>query len=480
MLTRSGMFWHDEQHVLSVSAAWLHRQPMYPASNSPERYGLLYGPVTFLVYALPLHFAPDAPLVLRCWLLLPFLAALLFLYRSVRYSLQTRLALGIGGVAVCLLNAGGHASILFGARADVWLLAASAVAVWAALQRSVVVCATACAAIANLKASDSMLALALLVFLCQRVNNTKRWMAVAIFVLTSVCAFALPGISLPNYLSILADSLHHRFLPALLLRSLLIFVICLLLPVACIFLAKVPSSALRTLFTRYRRTCAAWLLAAAAAIVSGSKHGSGEWQLWPLIPVIAAGSAKILQTGLAQPYKHFPEKANRLQWIGVASLAIILLIAGRYARRAVNYVLWLPPRSAALAIVQELHDVEHAFPETKVVVGPGRNGGELAYEYGYVAVAEGNPEMVNENAVNEDLESGLNSSAGTVALLTECGNRIWLFSAGDTPFAMHSSYDENRMLFPEILRAEFTQTHHIALRLRYYDVWTCNEKSSNG
>lgn len=83
----------DEPTILSIAAAELHGQPVYHAEDASERYSLLYGPVTYWVYMLPMFAGVTSIRLLQLWVILPLGLTFLCMWKLCRSLLERRAAL---------------------------------------------------------------------------------------------------------------------------------------------------------------------------------------------------------------------------------------------------------------------------------------------------------------------------------------------------------------------------------------------------
>jgi len=119
-----------------------------------------------------------------------------------------------------------HAAVEWAIKAEPWLLLLSALGLWAACRlprwRAACVIAIAGAMLVDMKATILLVALLPCVLLWQRERSARVPAAVCAFILIPLLAilpFALPGVSIGNYLQILLGYQKHPVLVANLLRN---------------------------------------------------------------------------------------------------------------------------------------------------------------------------------------------------------------------------------------------------------------------
>lgn len=125
-------FQDDESSVLSVSAAYVHGQELYPKLNAPVEYSILYGPATFLIYAVPVALHAENLMWFQAWVWAVLLVALTAAYFAFRFVANPTLALMALGYAVCVI--GMKAENEWSNKGDAWLLVFVAAALWGAVK----------------------------------------------------------------------------------------------------------------------------------------------------------------------------------------------------------------------------------------------------------------------------------------------------------------------------------------------------------
>jgi hypothetical protein len=199
------MIQQDEANIISISAATLRGLPMYHPPLSPNfSYSLMYGPLTFLIYSVALvaggvnHFWIMRGAVVMAALLL--CAALFFLLRKF-VSVVTAVTLLAFPLSVLLQ----HPEISLSVRSDVWIFLFTALAIVSSFLEveflAVLLTGIFGGAIIGLKISAAPALLFPLLLLYRKFGFRALAYSLLATIATTLAPFAVPNISLHNYIA---------------------------------------------------------------------------------------------------------------------------------------------------------------------------------------------------------------------------------------------------------------------------------------
>jgi hypothetical protein len=277
------VIFHDEPTVLTITAAFLHGQPVYPSKTDPVEYGLLYGPSLYLVYLPPMIAGADRVSEYQLWVTVALVSSYIFLFLGLRrWGIVTALGgLALVAVSVCILS-----DVMWATKGDIWILFFSALGLWASFLQhkwqSVVLVAISGAALVDLKVTLIFIALLPAVLLWQRGRKTHlpALLSVALIPSLALLPFVLPHISITGYSQQLQDAAHQGF-SWFTLQDNLFFVFQISLPTLALLwmISRKNASQTRTWMERRRAFLLLLSAAVVTAILTGAKNGGGAMAL---------------------------------------------------------------------------------------------------------------------------------------------------------------------------------------------------------
>ncbi len=266
-----------------------------------------------------------------------------------------------------------------------------------------------------------------------------------------VAPFLLPGISLHDYLAILAQQIGGRARTDDLLAPVAAYGIALALPVL------LPLCR-RALPPEARNYGVAALAALALIAYPASFPGAGPYHFLPLLPVLAEARKRLAPSSLGAEFSVFP-----LLFFAAATTQIAL--AQLDERRG-----WHAYAAEALALAR-------AAPPGTVDIGYGDN--QRSYEIAQLAKAElslhGYPRRIDGQILMELRKTGTDGSRRWIADLTDCRTRRWLLPGGEQPFLVRSYFYDNGLVFSDAFRDAFLAHYRPAGGSAHFTLWECRD-----
>ncbi|HWB49027.1 MAG TPA: hypothetical protein VG651_07945 [Stellaceae bacterium] len=261
--------------------------------------------------------------------------------------------------------------------------------------------------------------------------------------------FLLPGISLHDYLAILAQQVGGRTRGDALLLPVAAYGIAFALPVLLpLCRHALPREA--------RHYAVATLITLALIAYPATFPGAGPYHFLPLLPVLAEARRRLAPTGVGSEFAVFP-----LLFFAAVTTPIAL---GQLAERQD----WHAYAAEALALAREA-------PPGTVDIGYGDN--KRSYEIAQLAKAElslhGYPRAVDAQILMELRKTGVDGSRRWIPYLTDCRVRRWLLPRGEAPFAVNSYFYDNGAVFGPAFRDAFTASYRPVRDRGHFTVWEC-------
>ncbi|GAA3764178.1 hypothetical protein [Terriglobus aquaticus] len=484
-------FQDDESSVLSVAAAWVHHQPMYPSLDAPVDYGVLYGPATYLLFTLPMLFHAENVMAYQAWVALGLAAMLAFSFVAMRRLARPAVAAAAFGYYV--FTVGLKAANQWSNKGDPWILLFLAVAFWAALRlkpRQADVTIALCGAVLiDIKANLFLLALLpfLLVSRPDRKARTTAILAIPGMVLLALVPFLLPGISLSGYGIQLALASRHGLSRSLFLINVMYFVRVFALPFGASLWMLHRGDPERASRYLHRRRSFLLLLAAASlvAVVTGAKNGAGAWHLVPLGLPFALVIAEMWNEAPPLTPANLPLRLAPALWVfGTLAVHGIERTADAIHTRFYNDIPSLNEYDFA-DVQRDMLQVQADHPGDTLQVGVSGGHEYTLTRLRYLYVMRGQPLFTDPNAQAERDGSHVPFSPAVLHALADCTISLWLIpSSSEPPFSMGGGYASaasgtaglltDPHLYPQPWPDIFQQHYHRVVKSRYFDLWACN------
>jgi hypothetical protein len=486
-VSRVGMLWHDEANILSIAAAYSRGLPIYHPVASDSFYSLFYGPSTFLAYAPFLTIFPNPILALRIGVFVVSLADVVLLYVLMRRWVKPSTALALLPVGLAFLLA--YPGVLFADRGDVWLLFCVALALLIAVRSQVRfwwVASLGCGIMAGLALDFKVTALPVACVLAAVLYRRFGFKAVGSGVLACLFAafaiFALPRVSLANYVAWLVVSGHQRFLRSTCLGN-LIAALLLVAPLVLVFRSATRSEKPRRL---------GWIIATTAfalivCVITGSKDGAGGWHLWPLVPVFlgaAAYAASLRGEGNVDRSSVVGAArgivaSNTL--IALASLAVAGMVSTAYFA-AKDYRVVRPRGDREFRVREEVAQSEleglsrRSFAGQSLTMGYGAAVTDYRTDLRYELVLANRGYFFDENSVVEGIKAGFTVPERVTERILGCQD-VWVIPHDEAPFSSVRfgvlPVTASPYIFSDEIRLGFAKTHVRFEQGAVYDLWTC-------
>lgn len=293
--------------------------------------------------------------------------------------------------------------------------------------------------------------------------------------------FALPQISLMNYLLWFHEASRHP-LRAVEFLSNLRTAVTISLPALLLLWRFYQGDPRKCL--AYLREQKIFLLALAAALgltmIAASKFGAGNHHLLPLYPVIGFLCCDIyrqIEVVGAAWTRSYGSIARAVCWLWLACTVATRIPVEFLATERKLAARW----SLAAAVTEDLNRIMQAHPGDRI---------EMGYSHSYPLtfyrprlVFAGNPLTLDAPALDDMQLSGLAIPQATIDYIKSCQTQIWLIPKGEEPFVMPNIYADARIfparnLFDDRFRQAFLQEYQKGGSSEYYDLWSCRDGSA--
>lgn len=439
-------------------------QPIYHDLDAGTRYAHIYGALAFIAPGLVLQALGPGILASKVLGVTAGLGSLAVSYAALATVASRRRALVLTGA--CALVYLAFRNYTFWTRPDPLLLLASATGLLLVLRTSGVTAGLGLGLVAGvltgLKITGPLYVLPLFVLLAARDGRRAAGAAVVAGAASALLPFALPNVSLPDYLGWVELSARNGLRFAA-LRQNLDWAAFLLLPLAATWLG---ADGWRRLDRPLARAAVALIAAMIAMAIAASKPGAGPYHLLPFVPVLAYAAA-LGFAGRSALAGHRLAAPAALAWVLTVALAAVVQQASFFgtlaegsAREELRDLRSFLDRNPG--VVAQMADSRYDRP---TFVRP-----VLTFESGLY--------LIDPPAVQEHQLSGLPLPAATLEAVGTCRADAWLVPAGTEPFAGLNRYPAMALapLFPDAFRQAFHATYARAERIGHYDVWRCRSR----
>jgi hypothetical protein len=421
---------------------------LYQLQDGTPRFATFYGPLTYLSVAL-------APLLLGAGIVASKLAPLLavsatVILMAVHFFRRSTVAQALPGFFFVVTGLLLFSPMSFWTRADPFETLLVAIAVLLAARPLAIGIAIGLAV--NFKVHAFVYFLPILV----EMLADRRWRALLTIAATSSLVFfipfLMPGISLHDYVAVLAQQAGHRGPTS---RQNIVPIL------TAIWLLGVPlvwTMATEQQPTRDRIYALAALAALILLIYPANLPGSGSYHLLPLVPVLAEAFWRLRPQGSLVRAAVLPTLITGL-WMTHLSMHTMAMRRG-----------WDPVAADALALAQ-------ASPTRPVQIGYGENESyEISQLSRTLLSLNGHPALIDAQSLIELQQIGIDGSTRWLPYLTECGVKRWLMPKGETPFATTNYYyDSDAPLFDPEFRQALLSHYRVVSSGQYFNVWECAE-----
>lgn len=459
------LYEETETAIASISAIMMTGRPVYHSPDAAQRYIQVYGPATYLAHV-PFYLVFGTTLF--SFKLLGVLASIVSffgIYRICRrYAPAGTALVGLGAASTVLFR---YLGVGFWGRIDPLILCVVVLCIWTLVEAptwaAVVTNAVGFAIVPNLKLSGGAYLLPILGFMVMR----KGWRTASITLLAAAflfpLPFALPEVSLPNYVLELKAVGEHGLNLDFFLRNVQ-YTIILLLPI--LVTLRSGSSAPRP--SRDQKIYLGILVfAMALSAVAGSKNGAGSYHLIPyIVPIVHLYfwmRSDDLSSSFAQPFARLA-----VPWV------LAMLAFSAVHLKDLFGVLSFSPNGRP--IIAEIRRDEASYKGRALEVGFGADFLDRRMEYVFVPPFDGEPYTFSATSVKDLQLGGVAMSPATLRYIETCGTQVWLIPKGDAPFtATNTYYDSYHPAFEEPFRRAFLAHYRKTGSGERFDIWSCSQ-----
>lgn len=490
MLVEVSFYLHYSDLVLfdaeagSMVAAWLWSTgaPLYPDGASDKAYGLLYGPLTFLLYGLPFELGARSMLPARA------IAATLFvgaLGMTAAIALRQR-GSNLARLAVLLLALGLIAMFgrsVYTARGDVALFFLLSLSVLALKTRwRLPVAAVSLGLAVNFKITAVLYFLPIAAYVIgdwiESSPARRREMhppldlllAGSAFVAVVFLPFASNGVTWQQYANEVLAAGQHEIEVERMVKVSFSVLLFALLPVALVR-RQFPDENKAMLFAGYGLFCSG-----VVAAILGGKVGSGAYHLLPLLPFLVFYLAE--KTSGDHPFQIPARKFAAI--IGGAQLGMTAYFFGMFVL-GTNYVVFAASpdkRGVTQEAVREAILLVDKYRPNGVAMVPGA----LPSRRSNVVINGlfvGSDFLATDIAFWDIHAAKKAAPANLVKRVSDCEVPFLIAPKGDQPFAGDSLYYSGVPAAIE-LRDAVAATYQKEADADYFSVWSCNKTGMQG
>jgi hypothetical protein len=268
--------------------------------------------------------------------------------------------------------------------------------------------------------------------------------------------FALPGVSLHDYVVMLAQQIGGRPPSARELWPILVYLTVMCAPIV------VPLSTQDRPW-QDRLYAGACLAAVILLLYPATFPGAGAYHFFPLLPALAEARHRLRPQGLGSEFDLFP----------------MLLAAGVGMTQTTGEI---GKDRAAAPLVAEATALAEASPGRTVEIGYGDNGDSyMASQLGRTLLTfAGFPARYDAQILMELRQIGIDESRRWAGELAGCKVGRWLLPRGERPFAVLSYFYDKKPVFDDAFRHAFRQHYRRVATTAHFDVWDCTGKPLGG
>ena len=419
--------------------------PLYQLQDGAPRFATYYGPLAYLVEALPFALFGTGMAISK----LVSMAAIAATLAAMAKHFFDRNGWGAVSVGAFYLAAG----MLMFTPQSFWVrpdpFETLLVAAGVALAANPIALGICIGLAVNFKIHAFVYFFPILIETLAARQWRKLLMITAVAALTFALPFLAPGISLQDYLAGLSQQVGGRHPSAAEIASVLVPALFLALPVLSALLTQ-----------KHAQPDRLYALAAIATLAllfyPAAFPGAGPYHFLPLVPVLADALSRLKPPA----------------WIAALS-TIPLLLLGFLAVQTVRHTMaerdsWAVIAADALALARQA-------PTSSVQIGYGDS--RQSYDIAELGRAEltlhGYPAQIDAQILMELGPIGIDGSRRWVDSLARCGTERWLLPKGETPFALTNFLYGLGPIFDADFRREFLAHYRLTASDQYFDVWDC-------
>jgi hypothetical protein len=449
---------HIQATVASISWLWMQGRELYPNWTTDEIYGLVYGPVLFLINGMALLLSPSI-FASKLPGILSFGAAL-----GVTWILLTRrTASGLMSLfllASLIMLFTPFEERVYWNRAEPFLILFSVLALLLAFGSASLVAGVGIGVFAG--AATGLKLHGFIYIALARVETLRGRVLIAIIasacaVLSALLPYLAKGASIVDYLRFLTVELDSGFSPYSIVENLL-FTFVLTVPLVGILILRKPA-----LNFPDRCLLAALGISIAIASVIGAIKGGGRYHLLPLAPICIYGIAVICESSKTE----------------AKEIAALIFVSFFFAYSpelflSVRSLIHLHQTADPLERekIAELKTYLGSYPEAQIGISDYEH--YPSYFYRVFSVWNGHPLDIDFSSWMDLANAGVDEGY-IVRFIKGCAVPTWILPLG-TPFSMLNFYN-GLPLLSESFRATFSTNYRQIETGRAYQVWKCQLKS---
>jgi hypothetical protein len=458
-------FDHGQPIVASISWLWMQGHELYPNWATGDVYGLVYGPLIFLLNGIAVLLNPSifASKLLGVLSLGAALAATWILLKRATASGVTSLFL-LGSLVILL---GTFMYIPYWNRPEPFLILVSVLALLVAFRPSSLVAGVSIGVLAGVAAGFKLHGFIYTVpaaaAALSKIETLRGRLVVTIIgsacaVGAALLAYLEKGVSIAGYLRFLRVARDTGWSPYLLVENLL-FTFVLMAPIIVIWIWRKPA-----LSPPDRWLLVALGLSVAIITVIGAKSGGGAYYLLPFVPICMYGIAVICATCKTETKE-------------IAAIIFVSFFLA-YSPGLLVYIFSLKSYQVTAPLererIAELKAYLDSYPEAQIGISDSEH--YSSYFYRTLSVWNGRPLHVDFGAWMDLAYAGVDEEH-IMRFIKGCTVPIWILPLG-APFSMDNFY---KPVGPPMLSESFRQTFAINYRQietgQAYQVWRCNAQS---
>jgi hypothetical protein len=452
---------HGQPAVASISWLWMQGHDLYPDWETSDIYGMVYGPILFLIngIALQLHPAIMTSKVLGVLSFIVALVAMSILIKQKSISSSTSIFL----FASLLMLFVPFNIYVYWNRPEPLLILVTALALTAAVRAPISLAAVGVGILAGVAAGIKfhgiVYTIPAAVLALARVERLQSRLVMA--VVASACAMGVAllsylgtGASIEGYLRFLKVALRHGW-SAYFFSESLSFAFVLAAPIIGISIWRN-----RPLNPAQQGLLAASCISIAMLTVIGAKPGAGAYYLVPMVPNCIYGIAVLLESS----------KIRINEFTAVIFICLFLAYwPGLFVyMRGLQYADEVGAQSE-LNEIDELKAYVETYPEGQIGISDRKH--YSSYFYRTLSVFSGRPLRVDFSVWMDLAYAGVGEQHIS-RFIKACEVPVWILPLG-TPFTMVSKYN-NLPLLSEDFRQTFLRNYRQIESGHAYQVWECN------
>lgn len=456
-----------------ISWIWIQGGSIYHQADSPMRYALLYGPLTYMMIGCLFKLFGPSLFAIKGLTFVSSAISLVGLWCLQRPYYSKRIAV----ISLAFFGAFITNVILF--PHFILLFVVCALLCYERLQgiiRGIAIGLLAGLAI-SVKIHGGFYFLPIFISLL----FSRQWVPLIFSGITTIAAaltpFLLKGISLSNYCFWLSSAAKHGLSWSMFIEMSEWLAFGIFLIVAFRFLS---GASLRSDMGRLLRQPFTWGLCASVVItlIFASKPGSGYHHLIPLFPSIWLLFAK-----WGTPLPSLPSHTESTTQINTPPRDFILLImcfVWLLSILSISYQSISIARIPIAGLTADLNHIILANPHTTIALGDSEptphswsspKTARLGVNLKYIPEFQGNPILYETGALMDMQKADIPIPKSTIALLASGYVQLWLFPKGLEPFRMVNWYTENQQVFSPEFRNAFYKNFQKQGSSQYYDLW---------